>query len=90
MGSTMRKTYCKDGLILVDDSLYVVSGQGHLACIDSNRGEVLWKFDAYKKFESSWKNKGSIIAANNKHFPPNRKRLASLVPFSNPQWYTLC
>jgi len=39
---------------VINGSVYVVSGQGHLACINAGSGEISWKLDAYKKFEGEW------------------------------------
>ena len=39
---------------VVHDNIYVVSGQGHLACLNRNSGDIIWKLDAYNKFEGEW------------------------------------
>ena len=36
---------------VVNGNIYVVSGQGHIACLNSKTGDIVWKFDAYNKFE---------------------------------------
>ncbi|MAE08957.1 MAG: alcohol dehydrogenase [Bacteroidetes bacterium] len=39
---------------VVNGKVYVISGLGHIACLDSKTGDILWNFDAYKKFEGEW------------------------------------
>jgi outer membrane protein assembly factor BamB len=39
---------------VVNGNIYVVSGQGHLACLNSKTGDIVWKLDAYNKFEGEW------------------------------------
>ncbi len=36
---------------VVNGNIYVVSGQGHMACLNSKTGDIVWKLDAYHKFE---------------------------------------
>lgn len=39
---------------VVNGKVYVISGVGHIACLDSKTGNLLWNFDAYSKFEGEW------------------------------------
>jgi len=39
---------------VVNGNIYVVSGKGHLACLNSKTGDIIWKLDAYHKFEGEW------------------------------------
>jgi outer membrane protein assembly factor BamB len=39
---------------VVNGNVYVISGLGHIACIDSKTGKIIWGFDAYTKFEGEW------------------------------------
>ena len=39
---------------VVNGKVYVVGGQGHVACINSKTGDIVWKLDAYNKFEGEW------------------------------------
>ena len=39
---------------VVNGNIYVVSGQGHIACLNSKNGDIVWKLDAYNKFEGEW------------------------------------
>ncbi|HBL75382.1 MAG: hypothetical protein A2W90_04145 [Bacteroidetes bacterium GWF2_42_66] len=41
------------GSVTIDgDRLYVISGEGELVCINKTNGEIIWKVDADKNFES--------------------------------------
>ena len=39
---------------VVHDLIYVIGGQGHIACLNSKTGDIVWKLEAYKKFEGEW------------------------------------
>ena len=39
---------------VINGNIYVLSGQGHLACLNSISGDIVWKLDAYNKFEGEW------------------------------------
>jgi len=39
---------------IVNGRVYVVSGKGHLACLNSRTGDIIWHLDAYNKFEGEW------------------------------------
>ena len=39
---------------VIHDKVYVVSGLGHVACINRKTGDLDWKIDAHKKFEGEW------------------------------------
>jgi len=39
---------------VINGKIYVVSGQGHLACLNSKTGDIVWKLDAYNKFDGEW------------------------------------
>lgn len=39
---------------VVGDHVYVIGGQGHIACLHSETGDIIWKMDAYNKFEGEW------------------------------------
>ena len=39
---------------VVNGYVYVIGGQGHLACINSKTGNIVWRLDAYNKFEGEW------------------------------------
>jgi len=39
---------------VINGKVYVAGGQGHVACLNSKTGEIIWKLDAYKKFEGEW------------------------------------
>jgi outer membrane protein assembly factor BamB len=56
---------------VINGNIYVVSGQGHLACLNSKTGDIVWKFDAYNKFEGEWDLWGvaeSLLYHNGKVF----------------------
>lgn len=38
---------------------YLISGGGYMACVDINKGELKWSFDAYEKFEGKCGNWGT-------------------------------
>ena len=39
---------------VVNGRIYIASGQGHVACIDSKSGDILWHLDAYNQFNGEW------------------------------------
>jgi outer membrane protein assembly factor BamB len=39
---------------VINGYLYVVSGQGHMACLDTKSGDIVWKLNAYNKFKGEW------------------------------------
>jgi len=39
---------------VVDGYVYAIGGQGHIACLNSKTGDIVWKIDAYNKFEGEW------------------------------------
>ncbi len=40
------------------DRIYVISGQGRLACINANTGKEIWAVDADKDYKAEWHNWG--------------------------------
>jgi outer membrane protein assembly factor BamB len=36
---------------VIDNKVYVISGQGMIACLDAATGEFIWSLDGYSKFE---------------------------------------
>ncbi|MCK5277630.1 MAG: PQQ-like beta-propeller repeat protein, partial [Cyclobacteriaceae bacterium] len=39
---------------LVGDHVFVIGGQGHIACLNRETGAIIWNMDAYNKFEGEW------------------------------------
>ncbi len=39
---------------VVQGHVYVIGGQGHIACLNSKTGDIVWKIDAYNVFEGEW------------------------------------
>jgi len=52
---------------VINSNLFVVSGKGHLACIDAESGDIVWKFDAYNKFQGKWEIWGTAESILNHH-----------------------
>jgi outer membrane protein assembly factor BamB len=56
---------------VIHDKVYVVSGLGHVACLETKTGAIVWKLDAYKKFEGEydiWGVSESLLYSDGKIF----------------------
>jgi outer membrane protein assembly factor BamB len=54
---------------IVGNKAYMISGNGYLACVDIETGELVWSFDAYTKFEGmcgTWGIAESPLIVDNK------------------------
>ena len=65
-----------------EDRLYIMSGQGRIACFNRNHGELIWKVDTLEKFQGkniTWGIAESVLIDGDKVFCTPGGKDASIV-----------